>query len=186
MTRKLKILVIGAFALLIMCGLGVYFWMNQPVGAKIKIRQPADNIKAEVDQAIPIDTAYFSTTLPPGFKIKSQVEKPGGPQMIQIFSSSTNNADGQLAITVGALPSDGLSGISDFSYRQRNTDLYINMQFAGLPAGASSFSSKKGDNEITVFWPHAAMYAMISASSSGHKTIANSAMEAVIGQWNWK
>jgi hypothetical protein len=184
MSKYIKI-VLGIL-ILILIATGLIVWLNRPVNTKITIKSSA-GFKATVEEPTQIDTAYFYTLLPPGFKIDSNKENERGSQLIQISSSLTNHNDGHLSITVGMLPVEGLRGLSDYSYRIKTPINYTNIQYAGLPQEATSFFSNKGDNEITVFWPHSAMYSMVSISgSTTQKNVINNGLQSVIDQWKWK
>lgn len=163
----------------------VFIWLNQPVSQPLK-ESSAANTKADTTDlpAIPITTAYFSTTVPSGFKAESPAKPTTSPQLVQM--SFNYSQGGQLSITIGLLPVDGLEGVGDYNFRLKLPETYSHSQFAGMPSTATAFFSLAGDNEVTVFWPHTNLYAMLSVSGSDEQnTVLRGALVTILDRWRW-
>lgn len=184
---KKKIVIFIVILAVALSGLlaAMFFWASQPVKTDVKINN-GPSLSTITESATPIDTAYFSTELPVGYKIKTSTDSSVGPQLIQILAPYSKG-DGQIAITIGALPKSGINDVADYNYRLKNPDLYIHTQFGGMPSEATAFFSQKGDNEVAVFWPHSGLYGSISVSGSiDRRESLNSDLTNILDKWHWK
>lgn len=164
----------------------LYFWAKRPVNSNVNISATRELPQATLTPSVPLNTDYFLTTLPAGFAAQSITEKDNGPQLLQISAMSSTKDQCQLALTIGRLPQEGLSGVADYNYRISNQNLYQNTDLEWLPEESVAFISTENFNEITLIWPHQTLYAIVSLSGPQSLPIAKQNLEHVISSWRWK
>ena len=171
---------VGVLALLIL-------WASRPSTSTIIVPK-TDQQTIKNNDPVKIETAYFSVTLPAGFQIKSQQENATSQDLIQIVATEPRSNGKQLAINVGKLPADGIAGVASYNLRIKNPTIYSPTEFGGMQAGVPTFFSVTTSvYEITGFWPHANLYASISASGSpSEKTAINTDYVATLDAWRWQ
>jgi hypothetical protein len=147
------------------------------------------DVSAAVTTPTPLDTPYFTASLPSNFAVKRQNSLAnGGPVLFQLSANTDGRTDKQFGATIGVTPAEGLSGLSDYKLRSSDTATYATYTPVGLPPGATAFHTISGPAEVTIFWPHGGHYAELSFSTNG--TASQSALEdtfrSVIASWDWK
>lgn len=167
-------------------------WMNGSSDGTVRMGTPVAQKQATntlPTEPVSVTSSYYTTTLPGGFTVRRQAEVANsGPTLAQFSANTNSEADQQIGITIGRLPSDGLAGVADYHLRTSDAATYAAFTPAGLPAGALAFRTVQGPAAITIFWPHDTLYAELSFSTEGQA--ASSALLAtynrVIGSWTWK
>lgn len=141
--------------------------------------------------AVPVDvqTAYFTTQLPPKFVVKHQAETPADAlSLLQLTANTDSITDQQFAASVGTVPAGGLSENGDYNLRATRTDTYKTVNLPGLPAGATAFQTISGPLSYVVFWPHGGRYAELAFSTDGNATPdqLQATYSQVIANWSWR
>lgn len=134
-----------------------------------------------------ITSAYFTATLPSGFTLKRQTTPPSGSgtTLLQVLATSAGTSDQQLAITVGRLPSSGLSAVGDYNLRRTQTSTYRGLNLASAPVGATAFQTISGAPAFNVFSTQGGRYVEVSLSTAGGATLAQleSSYQQLRAQW---
>jgi len=174
---------VGAVAVLL-------HWMNTDNNGTVHVGKPNAENTTAVTPVLPTDvkTPYFTTLLPGGFTIKRQVETPNAtPTLLQMVANGGTNKQ-QFAVTVGALPTDGLSGTGDYNLRVTDKTAYAPFSPPNLPAGAVAYRSTSGAAAFTVFWTHGTHYNELAFSSDGEATYDQllATYSQVMASWNWR
>lgn len=193
MTLRSKPLVISAISAVILAASVItvllYMMSRQSTGT-VHIGQPqsAQGESTTSGQSVPVSTTYFTTNMPAGFSVKSQTDTPSAPFLLQLEATSASIRDERIAITVGIMPTNGLSGVGDYNLRATESAVYQKAAPSNLPSGAVAFQTVGDPAGLAVFWPHGAQYAELAFSTSGGATYAQleSAYTNVLAQWNWK
>lgn len=180
-------------ALLVIIAIGLIaiflLWSRQPSKSNIT-PQPTQSAPNDTAAApVKIDTAYFTTTLPAGFVVKTNTESSTNTQqLVQIVAVQPKAQGQQIAITIGQLPADGLAGVSSFTLRSKNPSTYAPVEFGGMPADAKLFSSTNDAvYEITAFSTRSALYAAIASSGiTANQTDTNKNLMSVLTDWTWR
>lgn len=186
--KKSYFFVIAAVIVAVAIAASIIF-SQLPSKSTIKPANSGASLQEQNGQPKKVETAYFITTLPAGFEIKTNTESvSSGQDMIQIVATQPRSNGQQIAITAGVLPSEGLGGVASYNLRIKNPDTYTQIEFGGMPAGAPTFYSTAGAGyEITTFWPQAALFSSISVSGiSADKTAINQTLTQVLGSWQWR
>jgi|GEM_PF-1173591 len=166
-------------------------WMNSNSTGDVHTGSPAASTQAvAATSAAPpasLTTPYFSTTLPQGYVVKRQTKATSNASsiLLQVVATSPATQDQQLAITVGNLPSGGLSDLGDYNLRATQTGSYRAFAPTGMPAGAKAFQTASGAPGFTVFSMQGSHYTEVTLSTAGGATLAQlqSAYAQVMGDW---
>jgi len=161
-------------------------WASGPSNGTVHEGKPITTAEDTTPKVpLTVDTAYFTTTLPPGFTIRREADTPGEPILHELVAASQHQ---QFAITVGTLPSGGLKELGDYNLRITKTTDYEPYRPAGMPVEATAFRDTNGLPAFTAFWPHAGQYTEISLSSDGAATAAElfGTFEQSTHNWQWK
>jgi hypothetical protein len=139
-------------------------------------------------KTVHVDTIYFSTVLPAGFTIKRQVETPGQPTLLQLSASTNSQTDETFSATYGAMPSGGLTDLSDYTLRAQDAATYARTDLPDLPSGAVAFRTVSGPAGLTVLMPHGNDYIALAftAESTGTEAKLQSLYEQALSGWDWK
>jgi hypothetical protein len=170
MTTKKKVLIAGGGLVIVLCSVAALVLNNlsQPATGTVTVGTDQSNLAEAPAAPATITTSYFTTTLPSGYSIKNQNETPTGPQ--KLATALATGGDKQqiiVAVTVGKLPADGLSGVGDYNLRATQTASYSRTTIPGQPAGAQSFRSTARPNSLSVFWAVSGRYYEIVITSDG-------------------
>ncbi len=139
-----------------------------------------------------LSTDYYTTTIPDELAVKSQNNARHGNTLSQTFlvneeSNFNNPLTDQLAITVGNLPSEGVTGLTDVQFRSRNPEKYSQVSQSSFPEGSKVFVSTANGYEKSVFWPYDGRYAAVVVSgTSDRATEINKDLDIVMTSWKWK
>ncbi|MFO0882166.1 MAG: hypothetical protein U0491_01835 [Candidatus Saccharimonadales bacterium] len=187
MTKK-RWVIIGIGAVLVSALVAALIIMFH-APSKSVVKQPTQQSETVKNpDPIPITTAYFSTTLPPGFAIKSQEENPNSQDLLQLVATKTHSNGQQIAINVATMGPDGINGVASYNLRAKNPAQYTPVEFGGMPIGVESFYSQTASvYEITGFWPKGNLYASISVSGApGDRDTINKLYSQVLDGWRWR
>jgi hypothetical protein len=182
-----KYVAIAGVLVLITAVILINVWARKPSNSTIIVPSTTTPLQ-KAKQPVVIETAYFTVTLPSGFEIKSQVENATSQDLMQIVATEPRSNGKQIAISVGQLPKEGIAGVASYNLRVKNTDMYTQTEFGGMQSAVPTFySATPSVYEITGFWPHASLYAAISASGSpSEKTDINNDYIATLDTWKWR
>jgi hypothetical protein len=173
-------------ALIVVAGLAgiTHYWANQPAESVVNAQSTTTQPIAAISAPTPLTTDYFSTALPAGYVTQTITEKTTNPQLLQIMATTTDNNRYQLAITIGRLSADGITGIADYNYRLSSQEIYQRVSYNWLPDKAIAFTKKVGNSETTVIWPQDDRYAIVAISGGQYNTF-NTTLETVFNNWRW-
>ncbi|HSX43163.1 MAG TPA: hypothetical protein VLF59_03695 [Candidatus Saccharimonadales bacterium] len=155
--------------------------VGTPVASSAKHRKPT--------QALPLDTAYFTATLPAGFVLKQNTATPNADIFLLRLTADTDSTVGQqFAATIGVSPTGGIAETSDYHLRATQTDTYQPYHPSYLPAGATAFHSVSGAPSVTVFLPRGTTYGEVTLSTEGGATEnqLDTSAKAIFAGWSWK
>lgn len=145
--------------------LGLYAWARGPSNARITPASSGVQGASTQDYTVTSQSnPHLTYSLPARFVSRTKSTAEGHPILFQQLFGATNGSTGslypdQMAVTVGHLPSDGLSGLGDVQFRQRNSD-YEQLYFDWLePFSGMAFQKKTGGYELGIFVYQKDMYA---------------------------
>ena len=188
MSRRLKtwgICLLAAVLVIATAALLVQHWAGTSSDGTVHTGQPAATTTPAPKEPLNIDTAYFTTHLPPGFTLKREEATPSSPILLQLVATNEHE---QFAITVGSIPSEGLVGVGDFNLRVTKTTDYEPYRPAGMPVEATAFRATTGLPSFVAFWPHGSQYTEIALSSDGADNTPQlfDTFEIATHAWQWK
>jgi len=158
---------LGVIVLLILGGMLILqHWTTSESDGTVHVGDPSTPASQVTPMPVPVKTSYFTTVLPAGFSIKRNEEHPSNPQILAnvLAYGGTNNAI-SVGITIGSLPSGGLSEVGDYNLRVHQTNTYTRTSSAGMPAGATAFRVSSGQPGLTIFEQHGTHYAEIAVGT---------------------
>jgi hypothetical protein len=144
---------------------------------------------AKPTQTLPLDTAYFTTTLPAGFILKQNSATPNANIfLLRLTADTSGTTDQQFAATIGVSPTGGIAETGDYHLRATQTDIYQPYRPSYLPVGAVAFHAISGTPAVTVFLPRGTTYGEVTMSTEGGATEAqlDTAAQAIFANWHWK
>lgn len=186
MSKQKLVILIGVIATLcfvvVIVGL-----MRKPSKSVITPPSNTSNTTTE-ESALPINTAYFTTTLPAGFRIKTQTENATATDVLQIVATQNNSNGQQIGISLATLGNDGLRGVSAYNLRIRDPATYRLIEFGGMPADVPTFYNRSDTHYgITGFWVRNGLYASIAVSGAiGDEPAINQNYLFVLNNWRWR
>jgi len=189
LTKKMKIwggVALGCIVLIVATIIILRLWAGGPSNGTVHEGKPITTAKDETPKVpLAVDTAYFTTTLPPGFTVRRETDTPNDPILLALVMS---NGHQQFAVTVGTLPAGGLEALGDYNLRVTKTTDYEPYRPAGLPIESTAFRNLTGDIGFTDFWPHGSNYAEIALTSDGAATMPElfGTFEQSSHNWQWK
>lgn len=177
------------FALLLLVtgiGLGAYSWWHSP-----STSSGADRTVSEVRNVLgtetalkPLQTKYFSTSIPASLKSKTSTETQTYANYL--LTSSTVRISDQIGISVAALGNNSLDELPAVKLRLSQPTTYLPVQASYLPDGAYAFTDEAG-YETSVFWKHDGMYAaVVSSGTSARRAELDQALQVIVSSWNWR
>jgi len=185
--KLLTIAAASCAAVLIPVALTVRRWAGSAavgtVATQISTQQPQPSLP----EPLLIKTAYFSTTLPISFSLKTQTETPTDPLIqLRLVAATDTTTDQQFAATWATLPSDGLSSIGDYHLRA-SSGMYGTFTPPELPTGAVAFHAISGPANIVVFWTRGDHYVELAFSTNGSASSdqLQNTYQQVIRHWAW-
>jgi len=182
MNKKVIALLVGAI-IIIVAGYMLTRWARSSTKEVPII--PVASVTDTKETGISIHNTWFQTMIPSGYKQNKYTETPSELTKVSAVYSSTDYNKGQIAITVKELPPEGLSGVTDYANRLRDTTKYKPTTFGGWPVEATVLV-RLDSFETTAFLTHQGLYASVSASGEDNtKTATNIALGQVLDQWNW-
>jgi hypothetical protein len=167
-------------------------WMSGSATGTVHTGTPTATSQPSLPQApqtTTVDTPYFSSVLPAGFVIKRNQTSTATPLTELEFSANTDARTGQqVGITIGELPSGGLSNLGDYLARSKDTTTYAPATLPGLPSGAFAFRTVSSPAALAVFWLQGSRYAEVSISTDGSATLdqLQATYQQLISTWQWK
>lgn len=168
---------------------GFIFWANQPVSDHPNQTSVQGT---SIEKAFkPISTDIFSTLVPDTLVVKDQTNDAHGSTLNQIFLTSNLGTPGnpitdQLAITVGKIPSDGLSGLSNIQFRLNHEGLYLPQEGALVGENSMTFIKTEQGYEKSVFWEENGFYAAVVVSGTVDRlNTLNEDLDKAIESWEW-
>jgi hypothetical protein len=168
----------------------LHTWMSE--SAKGTVRTGAPIMHQQSPQTytpLKLDTPYFTASLPGNFTLKRQnTLGQAGPILFQLSANTDSTTDQQFGATIGAMPAEGLPGISDYKLRITDTARYTKYTFTGQPENMVAFHTIGTPAALTVFWVHGERYGELSVSSDGaaSQTALENTLRSVVKSWNWK
>lgn len=168
-------------------------WANSPASTVGRIQVPAGVVEGESTEVgtKSYGNAHYSTTVPLNYVLKSDTDQPKGPVFAQVLFSAASSSPGtriadQLAMTVGALPSDKLEGVSAVMMRSRTPDTYHPLILDWLPPGAKAFTSSGPESEISIFFNDSDKYAaVVTSGSPDRREVFKSMLKTIVENWRW-
>lgn len=185
-----RLLVGGALiiAVLVFGGMGgLYYWATQPAVSSSVSNSSGAAVMGEkiAIHNTKLTTKFFSTKINDAYVQREHTDRlSAGILDRYLFVSPVEAGSDQVAVTIGALPADGLRGISDVVFRQRNPDVYE--PIAVGPAGSVAFVSEQAGYEVSVFMSHDGMYAavVLSGRPDRQAEIYNQ-LTTMVADWRW-
>lgn len=184
--QRWAISIICSIVIVVTALISAWQWTRNTSDGTVHVGKPQIPAAEAVPAApTPIDTAYFTTTLPSGFVVKRMTEAPEAVAMLQL---AANDKHQQFAVTIRLMPAEGLPGIGDYNLRATQTASYEPYRPAGMPVEATAFRAISGTPEITAFWPHGALVAEVSMSSDGIATTPElfTTFVQATHTWQWR
>ena len=188
MRRKTRVVwIVSGVIVVAGLGLGTWLWASGSSEGTVHVGTPATTLVTPQNPLV-LSTPYFSTTLPAGFVINRQSQKPSPVVDFTLVATTSATIDEQFAVTVGTIPSDDIQGNADYNLRITKPDVYVRITFDGLPAGATAFRTRTEPSELTIFWPHNSNYAELACSTSGGATYnqLTAVCVHVLQAWKWR
>ena len=190
MSKRLKIIGIALAVCIVAITVTVLVlrqWANRPADGTLHTGTPTAHSPTEetATEPLSIQTDYFTTRLPAGFTIKRQETTPDKPTRLQFVAANKHQ---QFAITIAALPAEGLPGVGSYNLRVTDTATYEPYRPAGIPTAATAFRALSGPPAFAAFWPNGNLYAEIALTSDGAATLSdlfNSFVQASHA-WEWQ
>jgi len=189
--RLLRWMIAGLItvALLVTGMIAAEHWMTSSATGTVQVGSTTSEVTQPAPKLVQVQASYFSTTLPASFAIKRQTETPNSTTtLLQLMAATPGTTDQQLGVTVGLLPTAGLSDLGDYHLRLTQTNTYARSTMTGLPSGSVAFHTVSGPVALTLFWPHTSQYAEIALSSDGGATLdqLQSSLTQTLKNWQWK
>lgn len=179
MKRIFKFILLGLLLLCLVGAVALWKWASQPVEQSITIEQTEETTPT---QPVTIQTSYFTTKVPSGYRLQTNSNKPPRLQMTAI--QPTRNGL-QLSLTSDLVPPSGITGIGDYILRTQNSD-YVLQNADYIPEGSTLFKHKVAPYDLTLFWIERGRYVSISSSSAGASSAAlEDLLRSVINEWQW-
>ena len=172
--------------------IGLNHWANTPASSS-GVAQMVQEVEGAT--TAPTYAAFegtqFVTDLPTRLSIKSSRDVANGPILTQMLLAASGGTPGsqiaeQLAITIGNVPAEGLSGVSAVSLREHSA-AYTEQNFDWLPTGARAFTGSQGGYEMSVFFADDSRYAALVVTGSPNDAAALEAgLAHSVATWRWK
>lgn len=185
--RWMVVGVVGlATAVLVSVG-GLYYWATQPAVTHLVSNSNDTAVMGEkttIHNAT-LNTKFFSTKISDAYIQREHTDRLGAGILDRyLFVSPVEAGSDQVAITIAASPPDGLKGVSDVVFRQRNPDVYEPID-SGL-VNALAFVSEQSGYEVSVFIPHGTVYAAVALSGKPDRRAAiYDQLMTLIAGWRW-
>ncbi len=167
------------------CVLLVLHWAGSSSDGTVHVGKPATAALTTAKQPLTVQTKYFITQLPPGFTVRRETDTPNDATLLQLVIS---NGHQQFAVTIGDLPTGGLSALGDYNLRVSHPSDYEPYRPAGLPIDSTAFRALTGEMGFTDFWPHGSRYAEIALTSDGAASMPElfGTFEQASHNWQWQ
>lgn len=174
--------------ILVLGGLWAYNWWQSP--AETTVVNVADQTERGVlgseSKLIPWRTTLFATRYPANLRVITSNEVSQGITDGQyLFASTSLKRDDQLAVTVGKLSASSIEELSAVKFRRSKADIYQQATRTYAPAGAVVFSNSSS-YETAIYWAEDGNYAAVVVSgSSANQADLETALQAVVANWQW-
>lgn len=184
--------VLSAVAGLIMLGIFIW-WSNQPVlttpqKLENNVRGSSTDIANEI-----YENENFKTKIPSDYKIKSDIKNTSSNVLSQTYLSNSygrfsTNQSGEIAITIGILPPEGLADLSSVKLRQSHAEQYIrNDELLEFKATKIIFIKSAPNYEIAVYASSGNKYLSLAVSSGTSRSAeVKSLAQNILSNWEWK
>lgn len=188
MSKKKALIIVVSTVVLVAIVAIVIILLQKPSKSVVTPRTGGSGVKTEQSVALPINTAYFTATLPVGFKIKSQTENATASDILQIVATQNNSNGQQIGINLATIAKEGLGGVASYNLRVKNPDIYKPIEFGGMPANVPTFYNRsETEYGITGFWVRDGLYASIAvAGTRADEALINQHYMQLLDSWRWR
>lgn len=192
MNKRLVSWIIAVLVVAVLLATGLIaaeHWMSSSATGTVEMGNTTSETVQPTPKPVPVQTSYFSTTLPAGFTVKRQNVTPNGTTtLLQLMATTPGTTDQQIAVTIGTLPPAGMANLGDYNLRKTQTSTYAPFTPTNLPNDAVAFHAVSGPAALTVFWPHDSRYAEIALSSDGGATLdqLQNTFTQTLKDWQWQ
>lgn len=187
-TKRVKV-VLATLFLVLVASAGIWFflsWANSPVEDTATILVPSTNLENDPSKRLQtVLTPFYQTMVPKSFSVQQSVNK-SNPNHVQVLMHDSVRSDSQIGITTNSIPSDGMSGVSDYILRKSVSKDYKPYESSELAEGSEGFYKIAGSREYTVFLYNDTRYASISVTGEGASdNILEELLAQVVKTWSW-
>lgn len=167
-------------------GYNLYRWANRTTTTYHQSSTSASSGETPAAPPQQLGSVFFTTQIPAEMTIKSRKEPGGGTSLFQMVARHQNiRFIDQLAITIGPLPTGGLSELSAVRLRQQADRGYVPTSFPSAPPRSLVFT-KQGTYEKSVFMSNGNYYASIVVGGAIDRSEAlDSLLSGVLSNWRW-
>ena len=184
MHKKRAVLITVSLCIICFFAITLYVWANQNV---VVTSYTTNNVitPSSPSQTSQINDKYFNAVVPAGYTINSKSAVPEGNMLSRyVLKNIDPKSLDQLAITIGTLPSEGLTGLSDVMFRAKNTQ-YVPYNSIKIADKSVEFIAEN-PFELSVFWSHGNRYAAVVISGTQDRgEVLKKVINDLIGKWSW-
>lgn len=176
--------VVISVAIVVGLGIGAWLflsWANSPARQRVSVGEIPTSMDTTPKD---IATDFFATKVPAGYRVQTSTN-PSDSDMVQLTAFDTSGNETQIGITTALLSSEQLSGVADYLYRVKRTDIYETVATIGFASDNPTFRKKDG-TEVTTFIVHDQRYASIAISGQAANSATFTKIRTLIAEnWRW-
>ena len=158
-----------------------------PTSSSVTVVQDRSSQENNTKKNQQIRTSYYETLVAGSYTLQITTKKDP-PYLVQASAINYRETVNEIGIVAGALPQEGIDGVSDYKFRQSYSEMYIAEEKEyGYTQGQLLAFRKNDQTELSIFVisPNSTYASITLTSQSPSEDKLDTVAQEILKNWKW-